>query len=456
MQPVPVSRAQPLVAWFRLRRPAQDVLLLLLLNVIIRALWLLWMHPAQQADFLWYYNHAVSMVEGQGYSSSGKPTAYWPIGYPFFLSLLFRITGPSAIAGMIANAVLSVGIVLLVYVLGRQVFAGLGAAARPAALAAAVGYTLLPSQIEWNAVLGSEELATCLMLLSITLYLQAHVASSARRVYGWIALAGIALGLSCDVRPIPLLFPVFLFFCERVAFRCTWGQAAARAVWMAALMALAVSPVTIRNAIVMHHFIIISTNGGVNLWQGTHANGSYFWSWLPWINPLLAVYNNEVARNAVAMHVAVQFMLHHPLRTVWNGMQKIFFLYWVDWNVVSVTFAALQPAWPKWAITAAMWFDTSVYWVWMLVMLRGGARLVRLMPRQIAVPLAAIVYQTAVFFFFPAWDRFRYPIMPLFALAFGVGWLLLCGRRWSVPSSGLDAAPHEPWGVCEVCQRGIE
>lgn len=75
------------------------ILWLILLNVVVRGAWLLWMHPPQLYDFAWYYSHAVSLQTGHGYISSGKYTAYWPIGYPYFLSLLFRLTGSTRIAG---------------------------------------------------------------------------------------------------------------------------------------------------------------------------------------------------------------------------------------------------------------------------------------------------------------------------------------------------------------------
>ena len=55
-----------------------------------------WFIPIDQhSDNLWYYNRAVALATGQGYSEGGIPTAYWPPGWPGLLGLLFWTFGPS-------------------------------------------------------------------------------------------------------------------------------------------------------------------------------------------------------------------------------------------------------------------------------------------------------------------------------------------------------------------------
>ncbi|MCY0901968.1 MAG: glycosyltransferase family 39 protein, partial [Firmicutes bacterium] len=234
-------------------RPSRAVTWLLSINIVARGLWLLYMHPPQHVDFLWYYTHAVQMAAGLGYIEGGAPTAYWPAGYPFFLSLLFRVFEPSVILGMAANALLSAGIVLLVYALAKRL-TGDGRMAFWSALA----YTLLPSQIAWNSVLGSEELATFLIVLSILLY---PLPDRSKR-YVATALSGFVMGLGCDVRPIPLLFPFFIFFMEK----WIWGRKGAAATRVATIQMVVygvallggVCPLTIRNWIDFHHLILVS------------------------------------------------------------------------------------------------------------------------------------------------------------------------------------------------------
>lgn len=423
-----LGRIAPIWVWLNRRAGAGQALWwLIALNVLLRGVWLLWMHPPQMYDFDWYYTHAVDLYAGRGYRAYGAYTAYWPMGYPYFLSLLFRLTGPSVTAGLLANAALSIGIVLLVYTLAQLV-----GGSRRFALVAALAYTLLPSQIEWNAVLGSEELSACLALSALTVYVYGE------RARGWrngafVALAGLLLGVSCMVRPIPLFFPLALLAYERCGRRRTWTSSVWRSGLFGLTMVVGVSPVTLRNWVALHHLVPISTNGGVNLWQGTMANGSYFWSWNPYVNPLLKAGNNQLLENAIGIRTAYAFMLHHPFVTLLNGARKLFFLYWVDWNVVGVTFAAAYPT-QHLLLWGAMWFDTVVYWLLMGIAVSGLVVFLRRpasLGTAVWVPLLFLLYNTAVFFYFPAWDRFRYPIMPVWALFFAAGLRFWLQRRKS-------------------------
>jgi len=399
-------------------RPSRAIAWLLSINIAVRGLWLLYMHPPQHVDFLWYYTHAVQMAEGLGYIQGGAATAYWPAGYPFFLSLLFRVFEPSVIFGMVANALLSAGIVMLVYALATRLTGD-----RRIAFWSALAYTLLPSQIAWNSVLGSEELATFLLVWSILLY---PLRDQSKR-YVATALSGLVMGLGCDVRPIPLLFPFFIFFLEK----WIWGRKGAASTKTATIqmmvygvaLLVGVCPLTIRNWIDFHHLILVSNNGGVNLWQGTMTDTGYYWSWHPDVNPLLAAGANTYLENQIGMHAFFEHVIHHPYWTFFNGFAKWFYLYWKDDNVMIYTFRAGTATMQRLAYRMG-WIFTVVYWLWMAVAVTGmawGMKICGVRWRRLALPVVFIAYNTEVFFVFPAWDRFRYPIMPLYALFVGVG-----------------------------------
>ncbi len=395
---------------------------LVAVNLVIRGLWLYFVHPPQLYDFQWYYTHAVQILHGEGYVWNGHYTAYWPMGYPFFLATLFRLFGPSVGVGLVANALLSTGIAVLVYAVTYA-----ATESRRIAFVAAAGYTLLPSHIEWNAVLGSEELYTFLLMASLwmfTLY--------ARRKY-WLLmpLSGLVLGFACMVRPIALLFPIVVLTYERWVARKTWGQTLlVTAVFTVALL-LGIMPLTVRNWMTMHHFILVSTNGGVDLWQGTKADGVYYWSWDPKVNPLLPYEQDDYVQDKVGRQVALFYILHHPLSFIVHGFAKWFFLYWQDTNVVGVTFGQLRPAWSSGQLLAVEVVNTVIYYGWMVLAGLGLSAVVRRTVRLQQVwwvPVLYVVYNTAIFFFFPAWDRFRFPIMPCLAVLHGVGCAVLWRR----------------------------
>ncbi|GLV13482.1 hypothetical protein Heshes_11660 [Alicyclobacillus hesperidum] len=399
-------------------REKAAIFLVLAANIIVRFIWIGLMHPVQEADFQWYYDHAVELANNQGYNWFGQPTAYWPIGWPLFLSLIFRITGPSVIVGLVVNAILSTVIVWMIYVLTRRLFQN-----HAYALAASIAYTLLPSQIVWNSVLGSEELFTTLLLISLYLYVRAE---RFRALSFGVAIAGIVLGFAVDVRPIPLAFPLFVFLYEVMSgqsgtLKARFWPAIARAVTLFVGMLISVLPVTIRNRITMHHWVLVSTNGGTNLFQGIHTNGGYWWSYNPYVNPLLNIHN-EVQKNAVGEHAALHYIEHHIGRTIVNGFIKIWDLYKDDLNANWYTFR-VSPHVAGWLRP----MDAVLTTAYFLFMVPAGIGLiyfwVRRIPgwRQAWLPFAFLLYNTCFFFFFPAWDRFRYPLMPLFAIFAGVG-----------------------------------
>ncbi|WP_284199895.1 hypothetical protein [Alicyclobacillus sacchari] len=186
-------------------------------------------------------------------------------------------------------------------------------------------------------------------------------------------------------------------------------------------MLISVLPVTIRNRITMHHWVLVSTNGGTNLFQGIHTNGGYWWSYNPYVNPLLNIHN-EVHKNAVGEHVAIHYIEHHLGRTIINGFIKIWDLYKDDLNANWYTFRA-SPHVANWLHP----MDAVLTIGYFLFMVPASIGLIYFWARRITgwrqawLLFAFLFYNTCFFFFFPAWDRFRYPLMPLFAVFAGVG-----------------------------------
>ncbi|WDL95232.1 glycosyltransferase family 39 protein [Alicyclobacillus sp. ALC3] len=387
----------------KLTRPQWISLVILVgVNLIIRMVWIFHYHPVPQSDFGWYYQHAISISQGHGYSTNGQPTAYWPIGYPFFLSLIFDFTGPSVMAGLTAQVLLSAGIVAIIFLLALRT-----TKSTMVGIVAAIAYTVLPTSITTNSDLGSEELFTFLLVLGLYMY----VIVDSGRTWLRLILTGIVLGAACVVRPLAALFPIFMVAYEWWIVRRSFKRSLGRVVVVLVMMVLAISPVTIRNEVAMHHLIPISTNGGVNLWQGTMSNG-YYWSTNPKINPLLRT-SNEIVRNQIGEKAFETYVIHHPTAVIRNGFVKIFNLYRNDrGSDVQLPYGPIY--------TLMMTVDYAMYHVWIWLALLGIIPLVRRYDwRKTSFILVFIGYYTAVFFFFPAWSRFRFPIMPLLSIPLG-------------------------------------
>jgi hypothetical protein len=57
------------------------------------------------ADPADYHQIAASLADGHGYvNAAGNPTAWRPPGYPAFLSLIYRISGPSVLAATLVQS----------------------------------------------------------------------------------------------------------------------------------------------------------------------------------------------------------------------------------------------------------------------------------------------------------------------------------------------------------------
>lgn len=127
------ARLNFLRIWSNLKHHRQNERIVVALVILISAsirLWVIANLPiAPSSDYQTYYQVADLLSKGL-LSSSGYSgyIAQFPhvIGYPFILSLIFRITGPSVMAGLYLNLVASLISVYLTYRIARTLTGRLG------------------------------------------------------------------------------------------------------------------------------------------------------------------------------------------------------------------------------------------------------------------------------------------------------------------------------------------
>ena len=190
------------------------VTLVILVSAIIR-LWVIAKLPIiPSSDYQTYYQVADLLSKGH-LNSSGYSgyIAQFPhvIGYPFILSLLFRITGPSVMAGLYLNLVASIISVYLTYRIARTLAGRLGG------MVALLAAAFWPSQILYGTILSSDPIFTCMLLLSIRLfiYLYRFPVSLGNRE-GSIFLCvifGLSIALAGAVRPMSFIFLLAVVLC---------------------------------------------------------------------------------------------------------------------------------------------------------------------------------------------------------------------------------------------------
>jgi hypothetical protein len=208
------------------------------------------MRPVLDAET--YYWAARALAAGQGWGES----VYWqPPGYPLFLGevlwlvQVLRLAGPELMLPRLVQAVLGATTAALTCAVGTRVFGA------TTGLVAGLMIAAYGPLIYFDGELLAPSLGICLQAATI------YCAVRARAEPGrgaWLA-TGLLAGLSAAVNALALvLLPVLATAARR------------RAGWILVGAAVAVAPVTLRNWVHGGQLILISSNGGINLYLGNN------------------------------------------------------------------------------------------------------------------------------------------------------------------------------------------
>jgi hypothetical protein len=291
-------------------------------------------------DFLTYYRIAEMLTEGH-LSASGYSgyIAEFPhiIGFPFILSLLFRITGPSVQAGLYLNMAFSLASVYLIYRIARTL------SGRLAGLVALAAAAFWPSQILYGAILASEPSFTCLLLLCIWLFIYLfRYPAKTSTVEGAVFLCvilGALLALSNGVRPLASVLLIAIILCfipcavhfnkNEKMLNGRFTRAACQG-WFRAALVLSIF-------LICNHFIgrAISNNiayelpgsaasFGFNLMVGvnTESNGAWNQEDAAFFAEQFARTNSAKAAQEASLAVALRRIAENPMGVVRLGIQK--------------------------------------------------------------------------------------------------------------------------------------
>src|SRR5437764_1096723 len=255
-------------------------------------------------DTLFYHSTAQSLAEGRGFRAIDRgPTAQWPPGFPFLLSLVYRVTGAHERAGLVMNAALGALTVPLLYALARDLFG------RREAVFAGTALAVLPGQILWTDVLLAEVLYTFLLVGFFLMLARLPVG-------GWsAAVLGLGVGALTLTRGEGLLLiPAVLAAWWRGPPRLVVAR---RGLVLVGCTLVAIVPWAVRNAVEMHAFIPLSTNSSTTLWSGHNPRAIGVQNYAP--HSLLARINpnpphREIEEGRLLRREAFKYMVHHPAR----------------------------------------------------------------------------------------------------------------------------------------------
>jgi len=386
-----------------------SLLLILLLGMMLRfgLLIFFWDQPLTIVDEQHYQAIAENILDNHEFAlKKGHPTAIRPPLYPAFLSVIYFMTG-----GIHFNAVrivqifLSLGIIYMVFTLGKQMFDD------ATGLLAAFLFAVYPSFLFFTHFLLTEVLFTFLFLLFIFFFISAldvfnsnHQSSSpyAPRpmrsalcplppshpptfppsFYSQsplpsalcIFLAGLFLGLGALTRSI--LYPflplaiVFLFF----AFRGALIKKIKGIFLFAIGFVIVISPWTVRNHFLFNDFVPIGTMGGLNLYMGNYAHTPSNRAWAAvdlagdkaWYygHEKVLMGMNEAQKQKWAIKKAKTFILDHKLLTLKRDLVKAANFWGLERTIIGCILNNFWPSLNKTmyiiSITAAIFLTYSM------------------------------------------------------------------------------------------------
>ncbi len=319
--------------------------------LIVRGGWVYLIDAQPVSDSRWYYERGIDFAGGRGYTvgpdsfwppniapaslmpkedypPGGRPTAYWPVGYPAFLGWLFFIFGPAVLVAKIANVFLYLGVLVFSYYIAKTLF--------ESEITGRITVLILvfyPEHIAYTSLLSTEVLFLFLLLVGITLLIIPN-----RKL--WLACgAGFVFGLACLVKPQAIFIPAIFgatYLVTNIRHR-GFQQNLTVIIVVYISLELTILPWQIRNYKIFNNFIFISNNGGYNLLVGnnSYATGGYVFN--DHLVSMLSDVQTEPERNRKAFNLAIAYMVDHPLETITLWPDKLWHLFRRDasgvvWN----------------------------------------------------------------------------------------------------------------------------
>lgn len=296
-------------------------ILIALLALLLRAAAVLALHePVPTGDALSYHDLARSLVVSHRFAMDGLPTAYRLPAYPIFLAAVYHFIGINPWAAAIAQALLGMGVVLLMMGITRM----LGGTPKAQSLAGLIT-AVYPFFIYYTARLLTETWVVFWITWAWWLYLQWRQYPHRQR---WPLLWGLTVGI------LMLTKSTFVPWAGLV-LAGTWADSRLRrqagffTSWMIAALALCFLPAgwALRN----HHALgrpVLDTHGGMTcvecmVYYDINKAGrfsDYFKT-----EPLYLETNTlgEVERDRVLMNRYRQFLREEPGRFLRQALANI-------------------------------------------------------------------------------------------------------------------------------------
>ncbi len=232
---------------FHLSKPIFLIFLLALITRVLFNIFFVGINDVPVADATDYHQIALNLLNNSTYSSTSRAPLL-----PFFIAILYKVFGVNYFIVRIFLSIVSSFICLTVYKITRELFN------EQIALIAAFISSIYGMMFYWCGFLLTETLCTFFLTLAV-LYL---VKSSKNPRLRYLVSAGIYLGLASLARPFVFPFFIVLPLWAFVSFKNNLKMASKASLVITLAMFLVILPWIIRNYVVTHKFVFITSQGG--------------------------------------------------------------------------------------------------------------------------------------------------------------------------------------------------
>jgi 4-amino-4-deoxy-L-arabinose transferase-like glycosyltransferase len=304
---------------------AWPIVAILILAAAIRLAWIALVPNAQYSDSTWYDGAAANLAANGVYGPDG-PSAWFPPGYPFLLTAIYKLVGHSETAGKLANVAIGVALTGFTYLLARRV------AGEAVGLLAALIVAVWPNLIFHTGILSSDLLAAAGFVAATWLGLRMRRGTPLATWQAW--LLGALIGWMVLVRPVSLILLAALgmwWWLDTHSLR----NALLRLSPLVLVVGLIVGSWTLRNYLQFGEVITIATNGGYNFWQTNqpYADGNdTYWPFVPMDDPEYQTmkFGDEFTKNREGYRYAIAYLEANPGHLLKMLPAKLFWLYHTD------------------------------------------------------------------------------------------------------------------------------